>query len=405
MITERFDVVVVGAGAAGIMAAAYAATAPGKPDTLLVTDGPLGRANTVMAQGGIQVPFPSAESHQAMLDDMTRSARVAVDLTRVSRFIDAIPETVSQLEAWGLALDRDDSGALVRRHAGGLSEPRIVSTGGGLGPQLMATLRRGLEESGAEVRTGTRVVGITPGAEGIALDVVSADGAGLVIGEAVVFSTGGRSHAVAAGRGERSTNPANGNAAVAALLRDLGVDEVPGDYFQYQPFGVVDAPGPFARCVPESVVTFEPSLLDRHGGDVGGVGEDRLDLTARMFAVAEAGDAVDAMDGPGVWLALERPGAEALLAAFPKLARSLQRHGLVDRLLGEGRILVWPYLHYQTGGFITDSAGATLIPGLYLAGEMVGGLHGRNRLMGNGITDSLVHGRIVGQAAAKGGRR
>ncbi len=242
-----------------------------------------------------------------MLDDMTRSARVAVDLTRVSRFIDAIPETVSQLEAWGLALDRDESGALVRRRAGGLSEPRIVSTGGGLGPQLMAALRRGLEESGAELRTGTRVVGIKPGAEGIALDVVSADGAGRVIGRAVVVSTGGRSHAVAAGRGERSTNPANGNAAMAALVRDLGVDEVPGDYFQYQPFGVVDAPGPFARCVPESVVTFEPSLLDRHGGDVGGVGEDRLDLTARMFAVADAGDAVDAMDGPGVWLALGGP--------------------------------------------------------------------------------------------------
>ena len=133
-----------------------------------------------MAQGGIQVPFPSAESRQAMLDDMTRSARVAVDLTRVRRFIDAIPETVSQLEAWGLALDRDESGAVVRRRAGGLSEPRIVSTGGGLGPQLMAALRRGLEESGAELRTGTRVVGITPGAEGIALDVVGADGAGRV---------------------------------------------------------------------------------------------------------------------------------------------------------------------------------------------------------------------------------
>ncbi len=62
---------------------------------------------------------------------------------------------------------------------------------------------------------------------------------------------------------------------------------------------------------------------------------------------------------------------------------------------------MWPYLHYQTGGFVTDSDGATPIPGLYLAGEMVGGLHGRNRLMGNGITDSLVHGRIVGQAAAR----
>ncbi|MET0831245.1 MAG: FAD-binding protein [Acidimicrobiia bacterium] len=405
MITERFDVVVVGAGAAGIMAAAHAATSPGIPRTLLLTDGPLGRANTVMAQGGIQVPFPSAESRQAMLDDMTRSARVPVDLVRVTRFIDAISGTVAQLEEWGLALDRDQGGALVRRRAGGLSEPRIVSTGGGLGPQLMAALRRGLEGSGAELRTGARVVGLTPGAEGIAVDFVSGDGAGRVIGNAVVVTTGGRSHAVAVGRGERSTNPANGNAAMAELVRDLGVEEVPGDYFQYQPFGVVDAPGPFARCVPESVVTFEPRLLDRHGGDVGGVGEDRLDLTARMFAVADTGNAVDTAGGPGVWLALDRPGAEALLAAFPKLARTLQRHRLLDRLLGEGRVLVWPYLHYQTGGFVTDPDGASPIPGLYLAGEMVGGLHGRNRLMGNGITDSLVHGRIVGQTAAGGCHR
>jgi succinate dehydrogenase/fumarate reductase flavoprotein subunit len=403
VITERFEVVVVGAGAAGIMAAAHAATSPGAPHTLLVTDGPLGRANTVMAQGGIQVPFPTPESRQAMLDDMTRSARVPVDLVRVSRFIDAIPDTVSQLEAWGLALDRGEGGALVRRRAGGLSEARIVSTGAGLGPQLMAALRRGLEGSGAELRTDTRVIGITPGTEGIAVDMVDGDGAARVIGDAVVVSTGGRSHAVATARGERSTNPANGNAAMASVIRDLGVEEAPGDYFQYQPFGVVEAPGPFARCVPESVVTFEPRLLDHNGDDVGGVGEDRLDLTARMFAVAEAGNAVDTGHGRGLWLALDRPGAESLLAAFPKLARTLQRHRLVDGLLGQGRVLVWPYLHYQTGGFVTDADGATPIPGLYLAGEMVGGLHGRNRLMGNGITDSLVHGRIVGRAAAGGG--
>jgi succinate dehydrogenase / fumarate reductase flavoprotein subunit len=235
--------------------------------------------------------------------------------------------------------------------------------------------------------------------------VVNGDGAARVIGDAVVVSTGGRSHAVAAGRGQRSTNPANGNAAMAAVIRDLGVEEAPGDYFQHQPFGLVEVPGPFARCVPESVVTFDPVLLDRNGDDVGGVGEDRLDLTARMFAVATAGKAVDTPAGPGVWLVLERAGAEALLAAFPKLARTLQRHRLVDRLLGEGRVLVWPHLHYQTGGFVTDADGATTVHRLYLAGEMVGGLHGRNRLMGNGITDSLVHGRIVGQAAARNVRR
>jgi len=62
-------------------------------------------------------------------------------------------------------------------------------------------------------------------------------------------------------------------------------------------------------------------------------------------------------------------------------------------------VLVRPFLHYQLGGFRTGLDGATTIPGLFLAGEMTGGLHGRNRLMGNGITDSLVRGRISGHAA------
>jgi succinate dehydrogenase/fumarate reductase flavoprotein subunit len=149
------------------------------------------------------------------------------------------------------------------------------------------------------------------------------------------------------------------------------------------------------RCVPESIVNFRVRLLDRHGAEVGKVGEDRYALTQRMFAAADEGRAVRLDDGaPGLWLTLSDVDPDALRQHFPKLVQYLERH---DQLGAD--VLVFPFLHYYLGGFRVNARCESAWPGLFLAGEMVGGLHGRNRLMGNGITDSLVHGRLAGRMA------
>ena len=388
------DVIVVGSGAAGMMAAAAAALAPTGPATLLLTDGATGRSNTVMAQGGIQVPFGDA-SAASMLRDMQRSARVPIDLARAERFIANIAPTIETLERWGLELDRDRNGKWERRLAGGLSEPRIVSVRDQIGPALMRALKNGVESAGVDTRSHARVTGIRQERDGVALDVTIAGEPGEMQGRAVVICTGGTVHAAAEASRQRSTNPANRNLDMSEIIRDLSLPEVGAEDFQYQPFGLVSIPGSPGHCVPESIVNFPVRLLDRHGVDIGGIGEDRLDLTRRMFATADRGDAVATELGPGLWLTLDDVPHGQLADGMPKLHRLLDRHSMTG-----DRVLVFPLLHYQLGGFVTGPDGSTQMPGLFLAGEMVGGIHGKNRLMGNGITDSLVHGRLAGAAAA-----
>ena len=87
--------------------------------------------------------------------------------------------------------------------------------------------------------------------------------------------------------------------------------------------------------------------------------------------------------------------SDEVAARFPGMWRVLEAQGLAGR-----DVLVRPFLHYWLGGLEAGADGSTRVPGVFLAGEMAGGLHGRNRLMGAGITDALVSGRIAGAAAA-----
>jgi succinate dehydrogenase / fumarate reductase flavoprotein subunit/L-aspartate oxidase len=114
-----------------------------------------------------------------------------------------------------------------------------------------------------------------------------------------------------------------------------------------------------------------------------------------MFEMAKAGRAVATEHGPGLWLTLGDVPEQTLSSVFPKVHQYLERHGGVGRDL-----LIYPFLHYHLGGLGIDAGCRSDVAGLFLAGEITGGLHGRNRLMGNGITDSLVHGRLAGLAAA-----
>jgi succinate dehydrogenase/fumarate reductase flavoprotein subunit len=397
VLADEYDVVVVGSGAAGLMAAIEAAmTAP----TLLLTDRAVGRSNTALAQGGLQVPFDNDESCRSLVRDMMTSARAPIQPGRVERFVAEILPTVSQLEEWGLALDRDDRGELVRRIAGGLSEPRIVSARDQIGPALLDALKPRLAASGAEVRSGQRVLAVSPCDGGIELVVDLRDERRSIRGRSVVICSGGISAAYAAQRSERTTNQPNDNKELFDQLGALGLPLVEPDAYQYQPFGLVEVDGAAGRCVPESIVNFPVTLLDRRRRPiVDDIRQDRYALTHRIFEVAAAGDAHQVSAGVGVWLTLGEVDPNALAATFPKLWRTLVRCGWVG-----ADVVVFPFLHYYLGGFDVGRDGETEVPGLFLAGEMVGGLHGRNRLMGNGITDSLVHGRLAGRAAARHAR-
>lgn len=381
-------VAVVGAGIAGRMAAiAAASVAP----TMLVTDGPLDRCNSIMAQGGVHAPLDEPDGVASMVSDMVASARVDIDRDRVTRFVEGAREVTGLLQRWGLEFDREADGSLRRRMAGGMTQRRVLTAGDEIGVPLLRLLGDQLRESDASLRTHTAVTDVGTGASGVTLEL---DGGDTITCRAAVFATGGGAYGHAQEVGERTTNPRNGNHTIMRRLADRGAAHVHPDYWQYQPFGLVDGPGgPPGRCVPETVAALGPRLLDRHGGVVCTLPADRLTVVDAMTAAADR--AVTGDRGEGFLLTLSELDASTLRTAYPKLARTLDQ---MDRFGSD--VVVRPFLHYQLGGIVIDADGATSLPGVFAAGEVTGGLHGRNRLMGTGITDALVHGRRAGFAAA-----
>jgi succinate dehydrogenase / fumarate reductase flavoprotein subunit/L-aspartate oxidase len=385
---------IIGSGGAGLMAALAAST---QSDVTLITDRSLGKSNTAMAQGGLQFPFPTEASVRSLQDDMIRSARVPLDRALNSLFVHEVREAVLELERLGLDFDRDETGAWRRRAAGGLSEARVVGVGDRIGPALIRVLRRAVSERSIEVVEWTTANEIRP--SGLGFDVHLVGRAPQVRRfDALVVCTGGRTYARAQEAGEWTTNPPNENALMYQILQRLGLAEVHEAYFQYQPLGIVagDARG-FGKAVPESILTRSIRIVDANQRPVLERGErpDRLTLCERMFACEAAGTGVPAANGHvGFWLLLDDIPPTDLERDYPATVSFLRGHGILD-----DRVLVRPFLHYHLGGFRIDTRCQSTLPGLFLAGEVTGGIHGRNRLMGNGLTDALVHGRRAGLAA------
>jgi succinate dehydrogenase / fumarate reductase flavoprotein subunit len=381
-VTTTCEAIVIGTGAAGLMAACILAE---HVRPTLLTDRGLGTSNSAVAQGGLQFPPPGEQAARRLIDDIVTSGGSTVDRSRARAFVADIPATIAQLERWGLEFDREPDGSLVRTQAGGMTQASIVTAGDQIGPALLRVLRGRLIDA-ADIVTQATVTNLAPVTDGLSVEV--ADGREFT-SRCVIVATGGRSHARAGETGP-STNPPNANESMQSILSGLGLPTVDADRFQLQPYGLVDTfDRRVARCVPESVVALGARVVDAYGDPVAPPTANRLELTAAMHACEGTSRLVPSRDGrPALRLTLSDVDPATILDRYPSLFRLLEK---ADQIGSD--VLVWPVLHYQLGGFVTELDGSTAVPGLYLAGEIVGGLHGRNRLMGNGITDSLVHGR------------
>ena len=398
------DVLVVGGGGAGCAAALAAAERGAR--VLLATKLRLGDSNTVMAEGGIQAAIEPGDTAQQHMQDTLRAGHHAGDPALVAALVGDGPETIRWLIHQGMQFDQTTGGDLHTRRAGGTSAPRVVHCRDYTGLEMMRVLREAVKQHpGIEVWEQSPVVELLSNERGqkcvgAVLGSLTDGSMRIVRTRSVILSTGGLGRLHLNGFPTSNHIGATGDGLVLAYRMGAKLCEL--DSFQYHPTGLVHPAHLYGKLVTEGVRAAGALLLNAHGQRFVDELLPRDVVCAAIIRECQEGRGIHTdSGGVGVWLdtpRLERGQPGLLEREFPKLLTRTRHVGIDPR---REPILVHPTLHYQNGGVVIGVDGATTVPGLYAAGEVAGGIHGRNRIMGNALLDIIGFGRRAGAAAAQ----
>ena len=405
-----FDVLVVGSGASGLAAALSAETAGAR--VALATKGAIQACNSAKAQGGIQASFGDDDSPELHAEDVMRSSHDTADPRLVEVLTTEAPSAIHWLEELGVQFTRESSsgapggvklsvgsnGGYRLARCGGASRKRLLQVGDRTGHAITKALREAFEAGGGSELPNTPLLALEPTASGWRAtcrrkegDVVQIDAG------AVVLAAGGRCFAEAEVRGELSTNHPNATGEVTRIALELGAEARDLDALQYHPNGGAWPPTMQGYSIPETTRAYGAVLLNADGEEFTESLGPRDAVSQAIFDEVEKGKGVLTDDGrPAVWLDTTRiPEADAEIS-LPYMLRRY-RGADIDPL--SEPILTYPVLHYQNGGLVIDEHAETTLEGLYACGEIAGGTHGRNRMMGNSLLECCVFGRRAGRAA------
>lgn len=441
---QRWDVVVVGAGGAGLRAAIEARRAGAR--TAVICKSLFGKAHTVMAEGGIAASMANANEHddwKTHFRDTMRGGKFLNQWRMAELHAQEAPERVWELETWGALFDRTPDGRISQRNFGGHEYPRLAHVGDRTGLELLRTLQQkvvGLQqedhrETGdheAHLKvfqefTVTRILRDTEGRVAGVFCYERESGRFLVLeAPAVVLATGGigKSFKVTSNSWEYT-----GDGQALALL--AGAPLVNMEFVQFHPTGMVWPPSVKGILVTESVrgdggvlrnsegrrfmfdyvpdVFKEKYAESEEEGDRWYEDPENNRRPPELLPRDEVARAINAevKEGRGsphggVFLDVStRMPAEAIKRRLPSMYHQFKELADVD--ITAEAMEVGPTCHYVMGGVAVDSeTTATVgVPGLFAAGEVAGGMHGSNRLGGNSLSDLLVFGRRAGLHAAE----
>lgn len=398
------DVLIIGGGGAGCAAAIEADEAGAK--VTIVTKLRVGDANTMMAEGGIQAADKANDSPAQHFLDAYGGGHFAAKKELLYKLVNEAPEDIKWLNDLGVEFDKEEDGTMVTTHGGGTSRKRMHACKDYSGAEIMRTLR-----DEVQCREQIQICDFTAAIEIIKDDKGQAAGAVLLnmeTGEllvarakAVILATGG------AGRmhyqGFPTSNHYGATADGLVLGYRAGAKLLYADTLQYHPTGAAYPAQIFGALVTEKVRSLGAKLVNSEGEVFVHPLETRdVEAAAIIRETGERGMGVDTGIGSAVWLdspMIELLGGEGTIEArIPAMYRMFLKRGIDMR---KEPILVYPTLHYQNGGLDIDTDCMTRVEGLFAAGEVVGGIHGRNRLMGNSLLDVVVFGRDAGRAAGQ----
>jgi L-aspartate oxidase len=399
VVAERhsFDVLVVGSGASGLAAALSAERAGARVG--LVTKGALQSCNSAKAQGGIQAAFGDDDSPDVHAEDVWTSSHETADMGLVRILTGEAPDAIHWLEENGVEFTRSNGGYRLAR-CGGASRRRLLQVGDRTGHAMTTALRETLEGSSATLMSHSPLVALQPHENGWTAMCVRKDGNEANLRAAtVVLAAGGRCYREAEERGELSTNHPGATGEVTQIAVDLGARTRDFEALQYHPNGAAWPANLRGYAIPETTRAYGAHLLNADGERFTDELGPRDAVSQAIVDEVGAGKGVETPDGgPAVWLDTTRIPKEDAEISLPYMLRRYRAAG-IDPL--EEPILTYPVLHYQNGGLVIDEHGETTVEGLFACGEIAGGTHGKNRMMGNSLLECCVFGRRAGQAAAE----
>jgi succinate dehydrogenase flavoprotein subunit len=426
------DVLVIGAGGAGLRAAIEAADQG--VSVGLVCKSLLGKAHTVMAEGGVAAALgnvAAADSWETHFRDTMVGGKMLNNWRMAMLHAREAPDRVRELERWGALFDRTRDGRILQRPFGGHTHPRLAHTGDRTGLEMIRTLQDRFVSADQAIYmecTITRLLTVDGRVSG-AMGYWRTTGQPVVFpAKAVVLATGG------IGRGFRITsNSWEYSGDGHALAYDAGAELIDMEFVQFHPTGMVWPPGVRGLLVTEAV-RGEGGVLRNALGERfmwKYLPEERRheyaeteDEARRWVEALSAGRATDARQPPelstrdnvsraiytevregrgsphgGVFLDISYLPADRVKRKLPSMYDQFESLAGVD--ITKGPMEIGPTTHYMMGGVRVDAdTGASTRPGLYAAGEVAGGMHGANRLGGNSLSDLLVFGMRAGAGAA-----
>jgi succinate dehydrogenase / fumarate reductase flavoprotein subunit len=400
--TREHDVLIIGAGGAGLRAA-IEALAQGA-SVGVVCKSLLGKAHTVMAEGGIAAAMANvdtADNWKTHFRDTMKGGKLLNNWRMAQLHAQEAPDRVRELEQWGALFDRTESGDILQRAFGGHTFKRLCHVGDRTGLEMIRTLQdRGVQQ-GFDVYMECTVTRLLTDAGRIAGAFAYWRESGRFIvfkAKSVVIATGG------IGKAWRVTsNSWEYTADGMALAYEAGAELMDMEFVQFHPTGMVWPPGVQGLLVTEAV-RGEGGILRNKAGErfMEKYDPKRMELSTRDVVARSIYTEVKEGRGTehgGAYLDISHKPAEYVKKKLPSMYHQFKELADVD--ITKGPMEVGPTCHYMMGGIRVEAETAqSTVPGLFAAGEAAAGLHGANRLGGNSLSDLLVFGRRAGLAAA-----
>lgn len=401
--TYDVDVLVIGGGGSGASAAIEAHEAGA--NVMMVTKLRIGDANSMMAEGGIQAADKPNDSPMQHYIDVMGGGHFVNKPELVSKLVNDAPEAIRWLNELGVMFDKEEDGEMTTVHGGGTSRKRMHACKDYSGAEIMRVLRDEVFNRNIPVVDFTAAIELIKDVDGKIAGAVllNMETKEIMVAraKAVIIATGG------AGRMHYNDFPTSNHYGATAdglvLGYRAGAKLLFADTLQYHPTGAAYPEQILGALVTEKVRSLGAQLVNRDGVAYIHPLETRdVNASGIIRECCARGEGVPTGTGQAVWLdtpMIEMIGGEGTIER--RIPAMMRMFGKYDIDIRKVPILVYPTLHYQNGGLEISANGMTAVENLFVAGEAVGGIHGRNRLMGNSLLDIIVFGRNAGQQAGK----